>query len=209
MARDYFIHTASGGRFFYGQKMADISIDDIAHHLSNVARFCGATKFHYSVAQHACLVAYILEQAGYGADTQFYGLHHDDHEAYMNDSPTPFQHWLRDEICHGVDYLAMAKNKLDNQIMPRVGVSWPPSESAERAVDWADKLAFVTEASQLFKETPDWLDEWIERIGNPIDFTLAELVPSQAEKLYTKVHNYLLEKRGSNDYAGSPQGRAA
>lgn len=207
--RDYFIHTANAGRFYYGKKFADISIDDIAHHLSNVARFCGAAKFHYSVAQHACLVTFILEQSGYGVETQFYGLHHDDHEAFMNDAPTPFQHWLRDEVCHGVDYLAMAKVKLDDQIMPRVGVQWPPSDSAANAVDWADKLAFVTEASQLFKQTPDWLGEWVERVGNPIDFTLAKLLPSEAEQMYLKVHNYLLSKRGLNDDAGSSEGRAA
>lgn len=207
--QDYFIHTASGGSFYYGRKFADITITDIAHQLSNIARFCGATKHHYSVAQHGVLVAYILDSAGYGVDTQLYGLHHDDHEAFMSDTPTPFQHWLRDEVCHGVDYLAMAKNKLDDQIMPRVGVAWPPSEASERAIDWADKLAFVTEAAQLFKDTPIWLQEWTERAGNPIDLILAQLVPSEAETLYLKLHNYLIEKRGTHDDAGSPQGRAA
>jgi len=203
MARDYFIHTSNGGYFYYDRHFANISVDDIAHHLSNVARFCGATKHHYSVAQHACLVTYILEQAGYGPDTQFYGLHHDDHEAYMNDSPTPFQHWLRDEVCHGVDYLGMAKVKLDDQIMPRVGVTWPPSNAAANAVDWADKLAFVTEASQLFSETPNWLAEWVERIGNPIDFPLAQMIPSQAKEMYLKVHRFLYNKRGTNADAGN------
>jgi hypothetical protein len=56
--RDY-IRTFSGIKFPILEPQKEcLSIVDIAHHLSNICRFTGATKFHYSVAQHCFVGSY-------------------------------------------------------------------------------------------------------------------------------------------------------
>lgn len=64
---------------------AQITIDDIAHHLSHVCRFAGAVSTHYSVAQHAVLVA--REMPLY---TRF-ALLHDAAEYVLGDVPRPLK----------------------------------------------------------------------------------------------------------------------
>lgn len=59
----------------------DIDIRDIAHHLSLVNRFGGATPYPYSVAHHSLAVADLLEPYGLGKE----GLLHDAAEAYLGD----------------------------------------------------------------------------------------------------------------------------
>lgn len=68
----------------------DIALVDIAHHLSNICRFGGATSTFYSVAQHAVRVARIGE-FHWGAVIGLECLHHDDAEAYMGDVIRPIK----------------------------------------------------------------------------------------------------------------------
>src|ERR1700719_64369 len=59
-----FIETYTG-RAFYPLKprIEDVSIIDIAHHLSQQCRYAGATNFFYSTAQHCCfLESYVRER---------------------------------------------------------------------------------------------------------------------------------------------------
>ena len=66
---------------------ADICIEDIAHHLSNEARFSGATRWHYSVAQHSIYVSFACEP-----EHALHGLLHDAEEAYLKDIPSPLKY---------------------------------------------------------------------------------------------------------------------
>jgi 5'-deoxynucleotidase YfbR-like HD superfamily hydrolase len=59
----------------------DVRLRDIAHHLSIINRFNGATKRPIPVAQHAVYVSRLLDGTGFEWD----GLHHDDGEAYVGD----------------------------------------------------------------------------------------------------------------------------
>lgn len=86
--------TASGRRFYPScPRSDDVHIDDIAHALSNICRFGGHTDRFYSVAQHALLVSGICEQL-VPADPWlwYYGLHHDDAEAYTGDVITQIKY---------------------------------------------------------------------------------------------------------------------
>lgn len=66
-----------------------ISIEDIAHALSNQCRFGGHLRMFYSVAQHS-IHCYQLVSAEY----QLQALMHDASEAYLMDIPSPVKHRL-------------------------------------------------------------------------------------------------------------------
>jgi hypothetical protein len=84
----------------------DIVLFDIAHNLSNECRFGGTCSVHYSVAEHAVLVARELRRRGTHPTTVLMGLHHDDHEAYLKDLPAPLKRAL-DSLAPGA-YKALA-----------------------------------------------------------------------------------------------------
>jgi uncharacterized protein len=87
---DRYIHLYSGRKFWpLNPKVEDVSLDDVAHHLSQKCRYTGATIRHYSVAEHAYLLSYAVpEELAYAA------LHHDDNEAFLADIPSPVKPFI-------------------------------------------------------------------------------------------------------------------
>jgi hypothetical protein len=71
------------------QRYMPVKLDDIAHHLSLLNRFCGATRRPYSVAEHSLVVSDLARHEGHSAVVQFAALMHDAHEAYINDMSSP------------------------------------------------------------------------------------------------------------------------
>ncbi len=70
---------------------ASIRIDDIARGLSNVCRYAGQCRFHYSVAQHSIHIVEELERQGAERDVIVSALLHDASEAYLGDVPKPLK----------------------------------------------------------------------------------------------------------------------
>lgn len=66
-----------------------VAIEDIAHHLSLINRFTGATSRPYSVAEHSLLCCDIAQRAGASPVVQLAALMHDAHEAYVTDLSSP------------------------------------------------------------------------------------------------------------------------
>jgi hypothetical protein len=58
----------------------EVSVEAIAHHLSNLCRYNGGTKWFYPVAQHSVLITRWLQAERYHPIVQMHGLHHDDPE---------------------------------------------------------------------------------------------------------------------------------
>lgn len=110
-------------------------ITDIAHALGQIARFNGHGRFFYSVAEHSCLVAAIMEELDIG--DPFEGLMHDATEAYLSDVPSPFKAGLPD--WRATD--AMLTEKL------REVYRLPPAMTEDCRV--ADTLALFIEAHEL------------------------------------------------------------
>lgn len=69
-----------------------IDIEDIAHALSLLCRYNGHVEYHYSVAQHSCLVHDLL--LGFPREIAFAGLMHDAAEAYVGDMGSPLKKML-------------------------------------------------------------------------------------------------------------------
>ncbi len=90
------IMTASGRPFWpLEPRLEDITIADIAHHLSNLCRFTGAVRLFYSVAQHSVEVSMSIAPllvTGRHRTAALYGLLHDASEAYLMDIPRPLKH---------------------------------------------------------------------------------------------------------------------
>lgn len=87
--------TASGGEYHLAGPIAyapcgrPVDINDVAHHLSIIAQFNGATSRPYSVAEHSLLCCDIAQRAGASVYVQMAALLHDAHEAYTADLISP------------------------------------------------------------------------------------------------------------------------
>lgn len=66
-----------------------VSIEDIAHSLSNLCRWTGHTRTFYSVAEHSVRVCRRLRDIGSIYERQ--GLLHDAHEAIVGDVSSPIK----------------------------------------------------------------------------------------------------------------------
>jgi len=81
------VPTFSGGKVWPREPRAEeIRIEDIAHGLSMLCRYTGATRWFYSVAQHSVLVARACRPENKG-----WGLLHDAAEAYLGDVSAPIR----------------------------------------------------------------------------------------------------------------------
>lgn len=184
-----YIFLNSGKRFYYAHPEHNrsgfnaIDINDIAAGLRQ-PRYTGQTVELYTIAQHAVFVAEILESWNCDPYTVYMGLHHDDHEAFCGDFPTPLQDWLKDAH-DGLDVLRWAKNELDKQIMPAVGIAWPPQEGLWQVVKEADYSAFLCEAKQLFREAPLFTAPFS---GRMVDKSLTVMSSFKAVDLYLGTH---------------------
>lgn len=132
-----------------------ISIEDIAWALSMTCRFGGHVARFYSVAEHAVLVALLLRDRGeHGSTVVLHGLHHDDHEAFLCDIPTPLKNLMGDAYDD-------IKVPLDLAIAESLGLraDWFDYPS----VKWADATALRLEAHMLKAcggNHPHWSGAW-------------------------------------------------
>lgn len=129
-----------GGRYIdlTAPRPEDVTLSDVAGALSKTCRFAGHVRRFYSVAEHAVLVSGIVESVR--PDLAFPALHHDSHEAYLGDVPTPLKRAL------GAELVAFA-DRLDTAIAARWGVN--PEDFDHPVVKWADTLAMRIEAREL------------------------------------------------------------
>lgn len=145
-----------------------VYIGDIAHALSNSCRFGGHVPRFYSVAQHAVMASYYVEDPRDAYDA----LHHDDSEAYLLDVPTPIKRKL-------VGYKEIESNLME-VISKVLNFNWPLSEGVKR-VD-AAMLKFEWDYLIHKKELPSWVHP-----------QFGVWTSEEAEVKYLKRHYELLE----------------
>lgn len=125
-----------------------ILIEDIAHSLSNICRFTGATYKHYSVAQHSVFCSVVI-------NTEFAmeGLMHDAAEAYLNDLAKPLK-LLLPEYCKIEDNFMQV-------IAQKFGLVYPFPECVKETDEYALRYEYnlLMLKTDLFPEikimTPD------------------------------------------------------
>jgi uncharacterized protein len=82
------IETFTGVMFdLINPRIEDINIEDIAHAGSQLCRFTGHTKYHYSIAYHELLGSYRIPR-----EFALEFLLHDAAESYVNDMSRPLKH---------------------------------------------------------------------------------------------------------------------
>lgn len=137
------IQTYTGRAFsLLNPRAEDVAIDDIAHHLSKLCRFTGATSQFYSVAQHSIHVAELVP-----TEHKLAGLLHDAHEAYLGDWSAPLKVTLR---LMGIDIDPLVE-RVNRAIGERFGVDLV---SLPDEVKHADLVMLATEKRDIMADEP-------------------------------------------------------
>lgn len=167
VAGPHHMETVSGIYFDLANPRAmQVTLDDVAHHLSQVCRYAGATRVFYSVAEHAYLVAQRLRAQDHSVLIQLAGLHHDDAEAYVGDNTRPMK--LRAPILSEIEAAVFP------EVVAGLGLADLPFD--DPAVKEADDWALSAEAYHLLPSRgAGWFSEglydreepnsWLWRLG--------------------------------------------
>ena len=138
------IQTHTGARVCIPDTDPDsIRIEDIAHALSNVCRFAGHTKYHYSVAAHSMSVADLVRP-----EHKLQALLHDASEAYLCDIPTPFKLLLPDY------------QQLEYNLSLVIADKFDISPELHEAVIKADRIMLMSERDVLKEVSDNWGEEY-------------------------------------------------
>jgi uncharacterized protein len=139
-----YIHMQSGAKFVHQWPLTtDVLIEDIAHNLSKICRYCGSIEGDdtiYSVAEHCVRASYI--------NPEYFDLEkllHDGGEAYVVDVPRPLKYspFMKAvyKFYEGLaEFVVASKFKLRR------------SAFAEHEVKRVDKILLVTEKRDLFSQ---------------------------------------------------------
>lgn len=129
-----YIETIKGTRFYFDKPEFDAEV--IAYATGMQCRFTGHTSQFYSVAQHMCLVAYIMQANNLG--NPFEGLMHDAQEAYLSDVNAPAKSYIP-------DYRAL-EARIEKPLRAWAGL---PGDVVSTECKRADWLALFIEAHYL------------------------------------------------------------
>jgi 5'-deoxynucleotidase YfbR-like HD superfamily hydrolase len=187
--------TYTGIQFYpLNPKPEMVCIEDIAHHLSRLCRFGGATKQHYSVAQHSLLVSSMLQ-----GELAFLGLMHDATEAYCNDLVRPLK--------YAIPFYREIEHLIWGAIAAKFGLpATNPSDIPE--LKQADNAALMTERRDLLVKTSH---NWSIK-EKPLSFTVEPMSPDEAELQFlaafrsftSQVHALEVVNAPSNDEQKAP-----
>ena len=191
----FWLDTSSGRRVNLARpEPSDISAEDVAGALSRVCRFGGHAREYFSVAQHALLVEEIVDSWG-RSDLALEALHHDSHEAFTCDIPSPLKKLLSAAGEYSV-YQAL-RDRFDDAISAAFGFSRHLLPSDQRVLKRADSVAFALEASRLLANGGD--DAIADRDGYTVELAFREcpepLGPSVARDAFLRRHQELRAQR--------------
>jgi hypothetical protein len=139
MKKHTWVGTYLGGRFDpLKPRASDISIVDIAKHLSNLCRYSGATQKFYSVAEHSVLVATKVPR-----HLRLEALLHDAGEAYIGDMCSGIKHLPEMQAFRDIEA------EISNTIYSKFGIV--PTKESQELIDLIDKRIVLDEVAVLMK----------------------------------------------------------
>ncbi len=148
MKPGFAIQTLAGHAFDPKNVSIDkISINDIAHALSNLCRYAGHCRKFYCVAEHSVLTYRIAKELWPDdLEAQWAALLHDATEAYVGDVPSPLKVLLpnyveiEDSLARKIARVFKIRNTKD----------------IRAKVKRVDMAALATEAPNLFEDVSHW-----------------------------------------------------
>lgn len=161
-----YLRTASGLNLYLSHPCAAIRIEDAAAQLAKIARFNGATREPYSVAQHSVVVSRLMRKHGHNATTQLAGLIHDVPEYVFGDMARPIQWHIFGESDRNLCIASPwdhAHNAMMDEVLQALGLPpyWPPGTL--EIVKHFDDMALRTEWRDLMPgDEPDYMAAYPE-----------------------------------------------
>jgi hypothetical protein len=192
-AVDY-VETYTGRAFWPGNpKVEDVSIIDIAHHLSNQCRYSGATSQLYSTAQHCCLLSNYVEATLKGSPLDCLQiLMHDAAEAYLIDLPRPIKQHLPE--------FRLWDRNIQMCVRSWLGIGDEPIPSWQ---DEIDSRIISDERAQLLSDSGlDW-----KHSPPPLGIRISPWLPPIAEQQFLmRYASYMQRIHGTHQYLRSAWG---
>lgn len=188
MKMNTWIQTYTGKAFDLLNPQPDmVCVEDIAHHLSLINRFTGATAEPYSVAQHSVLCACIVPR-----ELALTALLHDAAEAYVTDVSRPLKEAMRatDRVSNGLAVTAYDRLawRVEEAIGNRFGLDLVNLHPTVKA---ADMTMLATERVHLHHSAPK---EWDVNVAPFTGFLASEIAPWSwrvAERTFLRVYEYV------------------
>lgn len=184
----------SSGKFFsaFANKPYEVTVDEIAHSLSNLCRFVGHCRTFYSVAEHSVLVSEIMEIEKLGDPLE--GLWHDRGEAVTNDVAGPWKPCIAG--------LKAFERQTEGLLKLPFDLPAEKTPGCERA----DLTALVLEARVLMpsrgeslfigdRPLPEMYREFADRIAVRRDKCIFCLTPAGARTSFLHRHEKLMKRR--------------
>lgn len=172
-ARRAWIITYTGLKFYHLNPQPEmVTVEDIAHSLSQLCRWTGHTRFHYSVAQHSVYASQIS-----APEFAFDALLHDASEAYLGDMNRPLKHFT----AAGPAYREI-EEKVEDVIFKKFGVRFPLAEEV-KDVDtkmlYAEKAQLMNVTSATKYEARKW-----GRDETAANIRIERWTPKRAERAF-------------------------
>jgi 5'-deoxynucleotidase YfbR-like HD superfamily hydrolase len=167
----------------FDAKPEDIHIEDIAHHLSIMNRYAGASPEPLSVAEHSVRVCRRVSLSGIAihpnhvgvcADIKLAALLHDSEEAYLLDMPSPIK---RNPHMHEYKVAASALRVV---IFKRFDLD----PGLVEVIKWADEEEYYRERREMWPvKSIDYVAPWGWREAERKFLALFEIIQDQRGKL--------------------------
>lgn len=141
--------TYSGGRFYpLDPRPGEFRLEDVAHHLSMVNRFSGATPYPYSVAQHLMLCGVIADWVFPERDELWrWALIHDAPEYVLGDHIRP--------VKINLTQFGPMEDRAMAALAEQLGLA-PLSCADQIALRHIDNIALAVERRELLPRAPVW-----------------------------------------------------
>lgn len=164
--------TYSGLKLYYDDRLetdSQYTLEDIAHHLSQINRYGGACLFPYSVAQHSVLMATWVYTQTQDATLALDALMHDASEYAVGD--------LRKMLKNECPDFELIENRFDKSIRAQFHSYGVPLEQTDFVKSIDSRIVKDERAQCLMYTEDEWGSDKLEALGltiEPIDWLTAK-----------------------------------